>query len=109
MARTGRMVRWIAAGGATGAALVAPALADDVAAFLAGTAKTCIQCNLAGQDLKDREFKRVKLDRAVLKNADLTDATLFRSSLQRWRRYEAELAPLLHELAPSLHTRVAGA
>jgi tetratricopeptide (TPR) repeat protein len=34
---------------------------------------------------------------------------LFRSSLQRWRRYEAELAPLLDELAPSLLTRVAGA
>ena len=60
-----------------------PARAAEVDAFLAGTAKSCIACDLAGRDLKERDFKRAKLDRAILANADLTEASLFRGSLQR--------------------------
>ena len=48
---------WIMVTGAVaGAALSAPAVpsarADDVEAFLAGTAKSCIACDLSGRDLK---------------------------------------------------------
>jgi hypothetical protein len=38
--------------------------AADVDAFLAGTSRNCVECNLSGRDLKARDFKRAKLDRA---------------------------------------------
>src|SRR5262249_44380720 len=63
--------------------IVASAFAAEVDAFLAGTTKSCIGCDLSGRDLKGLEFKRTKLDRAILKDADLREATLFRSTLQR--------------------------
>ena len=72
----------IAAGMLVSATLAATA-ADDVAAFLAGDTKSCVACDLAGQNLREREFKRAKLDRVILRNADLSTASLFRSSLQR--------------------------
>ena len=78
----GRRAGWIAVG-AVAFATLAAAAPDDVAAFLAGTTKSCIECDLSGQKLVDRDLKRSKLDRAILKNADLSAASLFRSSLQR--------------------------
>ena len=63
--------------------IAASGLAAEVDAFLAGTAKSCIACDLSGRDLKARDFRRVKLDRVILKDADLSEATLFRSTLQR--------------------------
>src|SRR6266568_431710 len=51
--------------------LTAAALAADPEAFLAGTSRNCVECDFAGRDLKARDFKRAKLDRASFKNADL--------------------------------------
>src|SRR5919206_160727 len=78
----GRRAGWMAAG-VFAVATLALAAPDDVALFLAGTARSCVECDLSGQNLVDRDLKRSKLDRAVLRNADLSTATLFRSSLQR--------------------------
>ena len=65
----------------TGAWPVAPALAGDPDAFLAGTTKSCIECNLAGASLSEHDFQRVKLDRANLEKADLAGSSLFRATL----------------------------
>ena len=43
------------------------ALAADPDAFVSGAIKDCVECNLAGRDLQDRNFQRAKLDRANLK------------------------------------------
>src|SRR5262245_52409150 len=58
-------------------------LAADVEAFLAGTERACLACDLAGRDLSDRDLKRTRLDRADLKKANLKDTSLFRASLVR--------------------------
>src|ERR1700704_3909731 len=42
--------------------LTASALAADPDAFLAGTTKACIECDLSGHDLTTRDVKRAKLD-----------------------------------------------
>ena len=39
--------------------------ADDADAFLSGSARNCIECDLSGRDLKERDFKRARLDRAA--------------------------------------------
>src|SRR5262245_12717082 len=56
--------------GLTVSLLTAPtAQAADVDAFLAGSERACLACDLAGRDLSDRDLKRVRLDRADLKKA----------------------------------------
>src|SRR5436190_15741643 len=57
----------------------APGHAGDVEPFLAGAIRSCIECDLAGRDLKERDFKRAKLDRAKLRDADLSRASLVRA------------------------------
>jgi hypothetical protein len=47
-----RQFRWIVAGMLAVVATGVPAFAAEVEAFLAGTAKSCIACDLAGRDLK---------------------------------------------------------
>src|SRR6266704_1317057 len=69
--------------GIMAAAMIASALAADPEAFVAGTSRNCVECDFAGRDLKARDFKRAKLDRASFKNADLAGASLFRASLVR--------------------------
>src|SRR5258708_38701426 len=73
-------------------ATITAALAADAQAFLAGTTKTCIECDLAGQKLNERDLQRAKLDRANLAAADLTGASLFRASLLRANLKGAKLA-----------------
>src|SRR5882672_4391814 len=34
----------------------------DPAAFVAGATRDCVACDLAGRDLRERDFKRAKLD-----------------------------------------------
>src|SRR5436305_14158714 len=65
------------------ALLSGPVLADDVDAFLVGTTRTCVGCDLSGRQLKERDFRRAKLDQTRFKNADLGGASLFRASLVR--------------------------
>ena len=76
-----RMTGWLL--GVAAAMLCAPAMAADPDAFLAGTTKNCIECDLSARDLNGRDFKRAKLDRAKLRNADLSGASLFRATLVR--------------------------
>ena len=79
-------IRWRMTGWPLGVAatlLCAQAMAADPDAFLAGTTKICIECDLSARDLKGRDFKRAKLDRANLRNADLSGASLFRATLVR--------------------------
>src|SRR4051794_5278428 len=64
-------------------ALTSSAFAAEVDAFIAGTTRNCVECDLSGRDLHDLEFKRAKLDRAIFKNANLVGTSLFRSSLVR--------------------------
>ena len=61
-------------------ALTCSAYAADIDAFIAGTTRACVACDLSGRDLHDLELKRTRLDRAILKSANLTGASLFRSS-----------------------------
>ena len=79
----GKWPRLVLIGAAVAFGVPALGANDAVDAFLAGTARSCIACDLAGRDLKERDFKRTKLDRAILKDADLSAASLFRASLQR--------------------------
>src|SRR5438046_10506768 len=65
------------------AALTGAAIAGDVDAFLAGTSRNCIECDLSARDLTARDFKRAKLDGAKLANADLCSERLFRASMVR--------------------------
>ena len=71
-------------------------------AFLAGTSRNCIECDLSARDLKARDFKRAKLDRANLGNADLSGASLFRALLVRADLSGAKLkAPTSTSSTPS--------
>jgi len=75
----GRRLKFRLIGGCIATLVVAAALAADPDAFLRGEAKDCTGCDLAGRDLKERNFQRSRLDRVILRNADLTGASLFRS------------------------------
>src|SRR5204863_3142436 len=68
------------------------ALAGEVDEFLAGTSRSCVQCDLSGRDLQSRNFARTRLDQAILKDANLTAASLFRASLVRADLSRAKLA-----------------
>src|ERR1700704_4539797 len=61
----------------------AAALAADPEPFLAGATKSCIECDLAGRALMQRDFQRARLDRANLAAADLSGSSLFRATLTR--------------------------
>ena len=73
------------------AELMPQAKAQDAAAFLAGTAKDCPGCNLAGASLKRRNFTGANLaganlagasfHRSVLRGADLSGADLTGANL----------------------------
>ena len=40
---------------------------DDIEACIEGKAKTCVECDLSSRDLRNRDFKRSRLDRANLR------------------------------------------
>src|SRR5215469_12730613 len=73
-------------------AIASPAAADDRAAFLAGTSRTCTACDLAGLDLGGRVFKRARLDGARLTGTTLDGADLFRAVLAHADLTAAKLA-----------------
>src|SRR5204863_8359181 len=75
----GRLFRFRFIAGCLATLVAATALAADPDTFLSGSSKDCTACDLSGRDLKERNFQRSRLDRALLRNADLTGASLFRS------------------------------
>jgi len=62
---------------------IAAARAADPEPFIAGATKSCIECDLAGRALAERDLQRARLDRANLAMADLSGASLFRATLAR--------------------------
>ena len=59
-------LKWLTTIGALALGTLA-ALAAEVDDFLAGTSRSCVQCDFSGRDLQSRNFARTRLDQANLK------------------------------------------